>query len=108
MGGRDMGFVLNISENGDYCPSVQCDECGALIEKADEGNYIFELSKEHKERDIVKVLAYVHHNRVSGCHSSWEAKNPAPDNVFRWGWISLTDWIVDLNHNLDAEPLGDL
>lgn len=95
-----MGFNLKI-ENGDYCPVIECDECGSLIEKASDGNYIYELSEDHRELDIVKVRAYVHRNSVSGCHSSWEDKNPVPENVLRWGWISLTDWIVDLNHNLD-------
>ena len=107
-----MGFVLNISEYGDYCPQVQCDECGTLIEKASEGNWIFGLSKDHREGDIVKIRAYVHHNKVRregelGCHNAWESKNPVPENVFKWGWISLTDWIVDINHNLDVEPSGD-
>ena len=93
-----LGLVFEISRQGDLCPVIECDLCGCLINEASEGNYIHELSTDHRELDRIKIKAYVHHNSISGCHSAWEACNPLPERAFKWGWGYLSEFFYQLNH----------
>ena len=102
-----MGVLFRI-HGADFCPTVQCDECGEVIEKEDQGNVVWGLPLNHGDRDLVPVCAFVHHNKIrnfrgQGCHNAWEAKNPVPDGAARWGWIHLNEFLANLNHNLTFE-----